>query len=442
MFEGFRTFNPSRRNLLRGTAGLGLTAGVIYLERKLHGAEVLTAVLDQENTWENAVDSNSDFLKKNDFSNVVIGCSFSRDHLNFLYNKYISPKKEATDQDVRAALHLLHGIGIEHFRVGIPIDTQTSPEPGQFVFDKHRSTFDTILDFEGKICKGLGLKVQRWPEYYFPDYFAQYYEIPEIGATISSDNRLANFMMSFIESRVVPFLKKEYGNLDSTQWNNESYAKKIAERQWVMAEDFMLDGIAMIRSHFPKERILMNSTSETNLTEIDNTFSLARDDKVLDWQEAIYGVNFYPNIPKTRNLTGIQEGLLQAIGKDAPFLDPITRSVMDHGGNRFHTFRDRARARGAPMEVTELQLEPFLDPGGDIMSPGSSVQEARFTLARARNHIINADMPSLIRIWGAEWLAFQFMTGRATKDHLQIADLIERINKGSQNARKKLYQES
>jgi hypothetical protein len=83
-----------------------------------------------------------------------------------------------------------------------------------------------------------------------------------------------------------------------------------------------------------------------------------------------------------------------------------------------------SRRIGYAVEVSEGEAEPT----GDITSPGNSAKDFRFMLLRCGGNVLDHSVPSVLRIWGIEYLARKVRDGGLNGEHAQICDLIQRLS--------------
>lgn len=299
-----------------------------------------------------------------------LGVNFSHRHAQWL------------DLDAGELLRsLLNDLGVRRFRISVYWD-EVSPAAGQLDFDPIRRWLDPIQRHGATALVTLGLKAQRWPEFYPPDWLIADNPLPH-GAHLQQHPRVVTHLLLMLE-RMTAFLA-DYDAIDAWQVENEPWLPSMRGTVgWQFSPDLLAREIAVVRDSDPRRRPIVVNHSSQNCFDRRALTAFALADVLA---ENIYTrkPNRWP-WPRYFNV--------YALWLYAPRLRHYSRLL---------------HRAGRPLWITELQAEPWETTDVKQLRPEQigSVSPAR---VRANLNLATRVGASRVYLWGAEWW-------RYTADH-------------------------
>ncbi|HEX6032206.1 MAG TPA: beta-galactosidase [Tepidiformaceae bacterium] len=277
---------------------------------------------------------------------------------------------------------VLSGLGAKYVRISVHWD-EVEPREGVYDF----SLLDALLaeaDRHGaKVLLTVGMKGQRHPEFYIPNWALQRSHTPEGG--IPADDPYLHDRALEMVAAVVSHTAASPA-IDSWSAENEPFIASPRASNWRLTPEWVAEVRDTIRANDPLGRLVLAAHAQH--------FVFDR-----RWQDAldagdILGASIYPF--RDHRVLGID------------FVVPILE-IGPIAPNYAYQARE-ARDQGKQFWITEMQGEPWIhtDPrtvGPDNASPNLTESKFRKSVEYARK-----TGASRVYLWGAEWWLYQ-------KDH-------------------------
>ncbi|MGH2584482.1 MAG: hypothetical protein ACRDJE_06155, partial [Dehalococcoidia bacterium] len=182
----------------------------------------------------------------------TLGVNFSHRHAAWL----------GLDPD-RLLHELLDDLGARHFRISVYWD-EVAPAPDQLDFTLLRRWLDPLQQSGARALITLGLKAQRWPEFYPPTWLTEADRLPD-GAHLAQHPRVVAHLLLMLE-RMTAFLA-DYDAIDSWQVENEPWLPGPGKTVgWRFSPALVAHEIAVVREADPRRRpIVVNHSSQNRL---------------------------------------------------------------------------------------------------------------------------------------------------------------------------------
>ncbi len=274
---------------------------------------------------------------------------------------------------------LLSGLGAKHVRLSVEW-SQVEPQPGQFDWGLMDALLVEAERNGAKVLLTVGVKAQRHPEYYIPDWVLEGASLAD-GDEISSDPYVRERALAMIEAAVAHFSSSPA--IDAWGADNEPYVPSLRASNWSLSREFVQAEVDSIRRNDPRGRPVSINHGQHFVFDRRWQHALADADVLA---QSLYPWRNY-RIPGRTLVVPILE-----IGPLAPNYNYQARL---------------AREQGRDFWITEMQAEPWVD--GDIRLVSPEKPSANLTGANFRKNIEYARRvgASRIYLWGAEWWLFQ-----------------------------------
>ena len=281
---------------------------------------------------------------------------------------------------------LLDDLGVRHVRLSVYWD-EVAPAPGQLDFAPVRRWLSPLEERGARALVTLGLKAQRWPEFYPPAWLVEGNPLPH-GARLEEHQRVIAHLLLMLE-RMTAFLA-DYDAVDAWQVENEPFLPSMRHTVgWQFSPELLRREIEVVREADPRRRpIVVNHSSQHRLDQ-QWIFVLALADRVAE--------NVYTRKPNRwpwpRYVNAYAMWLL------APPLARIGRL---------------ARQLGKQLWITELQAEPWEHEDVHALTPEriGSVSPERI---EDNLRLVRRAGARRIYLWGAEWWRFTADRDRDTR---------------------------
>ncbi len=274
---------------------------------------------------------------------------------------------------------LLTGLDARYIRLSVQW-SQVEPRDGEYDF----ALLDALLweaeRHEAKVLLTVGMKGQRHPEYYIPEWVLAE-SVPPEGGTPSDDPFIRERALRMVEAVVRRTAASTA--IDSWAAENEPFVISGRSAHWRLTPEWVAAVRDTIHANDPAGRPVVAAHAQ----------HFVRDRR---WQDAlevgdVLGTSIYP----FRNYS--------ALGMD--FVMPILE-IGPIAPNYAHQRRE-AEGRGKEFGITEMQAEPWID--GDPRRVGPENPSENLTEGKFRKNIEYARKTGAQRVylWGAEWWLFQ-----------------------------------
>jgi hypothetical protein len=296
----------------------------------------------------------------------VLGINFSHRHAEWLNQ----------DPDALFA-RLLDELGVRYVRLSAYWD-EIAPSAERMDFTPLRRFLDPLQQRGGRALVTVGLKAQRWPEYYPPEWLTRAHPLPD-GARLDDHPRVIAHLLLMLE-RVTAFLA-DYDAIDAWQVENEPSLPSLRNTVgWLFSPDLLAREIAVVREADPRHRPIVVNHSSQNCLDRRWQVGLRLADVIA---ENVYTrkPNRWP-WPRYFNVHAI------------PLYAPPLRRYGEVAGRL-----------GKGYWITELQAEPWERQDVHTVTPEMicSVSPKRI---RENLRLVRRAGAQRIYLWGAEWWRF------------------------------------
>ncbi len=288
---------------------------------------------------------------------------------------------------------ILDQLDVRHIRLSA-YWYQIEPAPGQFDFSSIDWQIDEAAQHGVAVTLSVGIKGQRSPEFYMPDWLMAGRHIPD-GDSPANYPDISAAALAFVQATVQH--EADNSTVEVWQVENEPYVHFWrTAHDWSLPERFVDQEAAAVRSADPLHRPLL--ITHASWLSTDGTWRriLSTTDIV---GEAVY--------------TKRQRGPFAFVYL-LPFqLGPLTPNLP--GQER------TARTQGKAVWISELQAEPFEAPWVGIRSvPTCNFPSISPDLMRANLTLARRSGAERAYLWGAEWWYF-CLTQRRDPSYWQVA---------------------
>jgi hypothetical protein len=269
---------------------------------------------------------------------------------------------------------LLDDLGVRHVRLSVYWD-EVAPAPDQIDFEPLRRWLDPLQERHARALVTVGLKAQRWPEYYPPDWLVRDNPMPH-RARLDDHPRAVAHLLLMLE-RVTAFLA-DYDAIDAWQVENEPWITSIRGTVgWRFSADLLAREIAVVRESDPRRRpIVVNHSTQSRFDRRAYQGAPLAD---------VLAENIYTRKPTGRSWPRYVN--TYALG---PFAPPLRNLAA---------FLRRHRRR---FWITELQAEPW--ESHDVKSaPPSAIGSISPDRLQANLRLAERVGTTRVYLWGAEW---------------------------------------
>ena len=272
---------------------------------------------------------------------------------------------------------LLDEAGVRRLRLSAYWD-ELAAEPGRIDFAPLRPWLDLAARYDARVLMTVGVKAQRHPEFYPPEWLVRDHPIPH-GAALDGHERLVAALLLMLE-RVTAYLA-DVDVIEAWQVENEPFLP-VARRTvgWRISPALLAREIAVVEEVDPRHRPIVVNHSSRSVLDRGWWTALQLAD--------VLGQNVYTRRPAS--LGPRRYWNAHAFGPLSPSL--------------------RRQARIAAMLekelwITELQAEPWEREEMIRLAPGDvhSVSPERI---RANLRLVARAGARRVYLWGAEWWRF------------------------------------
>ncbi|MGI8552568.1 MAG: beta-galactosidase [Dehalococcoidia bacterium] len=287
---------------------------------------------------------------------------------------------EDCHQAYTAILEQLH---VRHIRLSAYWD-QIEAQAGVYDFSELDWQIDEAARHGTAVTLSVGMKAQRAPEYYLPDWVRAGQHIPE-GASPAANPAIAAATLDFVRATV----QHEAGKaaIETWQVENEPFVHFWhTAHDWSLPEWFVQQEAAAIRASDPQGRPLLITHASWLRTDGTLRQILKTADIV---GEAVY--------------TKRQRGLFAGIYLYPFELGPLTPDLPRQART--------AERQGKELWISELQAEPFEANWVTVKTPDAQTfPSISPELLESNLRLAERSGATRVYLWGAEWWYYQLHT--------------------------------
>ena len=275
-----------------------------------------------------------------------------------------------------AYLAILDQLDVRHVRLSA-YWSEIEPSPGQYDFSELDWQIQQAADRGVDVTLSVGIKGQRAPEFYLPDWVRAGRRIPD-GGSPADDPAIAPAALDFVRVTV----EHEAGRSAIEVWQveNEPYVHFWrTAHDWSLPQWFVAREAAEIRAADPAHRPLL--ITHASWLRTDST-----------WQQILQTADVVGEAVYSKRQRGPLAGIYLY-----PFrIGPLTPDLP--GQER------TAKREGKAVWISELQAEPFEAPWVDLQQRQScAVPSISPALLRANLTLAARSGAERAYLWGAEW---------------------------------------
>jgi len=417
----------TRRTFLGALPFAGVGAAVAG-EALLKSAENLVAervvdpVLEQIDDIKRIGVSNEVFLKENEeiLKDVELGCSFSPEQIEWLYQKEDGIYGDVKDKALEALKIIVKDLKIRNIRLGIRWYNAPQREDGSIDFSFYEPYFNYLLnecEEDVDITLNVGGKVFRYPEQHHSPVVLKRLgksgNVPENGSVIEADSDLAKETLKYTDS-LLKHMTAKYGEklkskVKVIQIENEPFVN-FGQYKWTMSEEYLEQAVELAHKYFPESSLLFN-TGPFRVKQVGDFMKrLLAKDKTLKGK-LIFGLDYYYQVddPDDQNNW---INTIPVIGQ----LDPFTKMKIAGSPSCPNDIEDLI------IQIAEGQMEGWRR----YEDPGNSVQHLRYMILRCAKFLMvnRRDVKKKIYLWGIEGFVKKIMQNKLTKEHIKMRDFM------------------
>jgi hypothetical protein len=245
---------------------------------------------------------------------------------------------------------------------------EVEKEENKYDFSQIKSEVELAQNLGFEIILNIGMKAQRWPEYFLPEYINT--KLLPKGSDVSLNDRIKDRTLKFIEQSIITL--KDFSSIKSWQIENEPLDKS-GPNNWRISAKFLQEEIDLAKNLDPQRPMLItlwgNDLQKRDL--LPTVLKLQNIDSI--------GFDFYPKSPLFKWLY---------IGPDVSLsgIKGISHVV---------------KQKGFSPIITELQAEPWEK--FDWQKTPSLIKSV--SIAQIQSNISNYSRLDFdeIYLWGAEY---------------------------------------
>ncbi len=276
---------------------------------------------------------------------------------------------------------ILRGTGAQYVRLSVEWST-VEPQPGVYDFRVIDAMLAEAQRDKAHVLLTVGVKAQRSPEFYIPDWVLSKADLPDSG-DISANPYLHDQALAMV--RAVVAHTANSAAIDSWEADNEPYIASSRTNGWTLSRGFVQEIVAAIHAGDAEGRpVVINQAQHF-------VFDRRWKDALSDGD--ILAASIYP----FRNYDIFGHNIVVPILEIGPL-----------GPN--YAAQDRAAAaQGKQFWITEMQAEPWTDTDIRLVTPANpSSNLTHDNLARSIDYARRTGA-SRVYLWGAEWWYYELV---------------------------------
>ena len=317
-----------------------------------------------------------------------IGINFSCNQAEYLLLEdralgaagYVPDNRPGRDDWCASALsRLLTETGARHVRVNVEW-SQVEPEEGRFDFGLVDALLAAAEENGAHVLLGVGIKGQRAPEFYIPDWVSKRTTLRE-GEVISDDPAIHDAALAMVAA-VVRHVAVSPA-VEAWQAENEPYVASARSEGWTLSRQYVTEVVETIRANDPQARPVSINHAQHWVFDQRWRDALADSD--------VLAASLYP----FRNYSVLGLHFVANIVEFGPL------------GSNYRLQGRLAHEAGKQFWITELQAEPWTDGDARLISPENP--SPNLSPAKLRTNIDYGRRAGADRLylWGAEWWLFE-----------------------------------
>lgn len=321
----------------------------------------------------------------------LIGFNFSCDQAEYVLlekpndpSSYVSDSRPGRAEWCASVLEtLLHETGARTVRLSVQWD---DVEPAEGVYDF--SLTDALLAAAERnnatVMLSIGMKAQRHPEYYIPDWALAGIDLPD-GSVVSDVPVIRQRALAMVAETTRHFAQSPV--IDSWGAENEAYIASHRSDRWSLSREYVAEVVRTIHENDPLKRPVSINHAQHFVMDQHWRDALADSD--------ILGQSMYP--ARNGEVFGVK----------------VIANIMEIGALMpNYAYQARlARAAGKQFWVTELQGEPWTEVDSRLITPSNPSHNLVSEGMRENIQYARRTGASRIYLWGAEWWLYQQALG-------------------------------
>lgn len=284
-------------------------------------------------------------------------------------------------------LRLLDELGARRVRLSVYWD-EVAPSAERLDFAPLRRWLDPLEERGASALLTLGLKGQRWPEFYPPAWLTEANPLAR-GARLEEQPRVVAHLLLMLE-RLTAFLA-DYGCIEAWQVENEPFLPGMRRTVgWQISPALLAREMGVVRDSDPRHRqLVLNHSSQSRFDRRGDALRALQAGE----SRMIYAENVYTRKPNRWPWPRYFN----------PYAVPFLRPAL--GGSVLRARNGSARRQNPttpPLWITELQAEPWERVDLRSLTPAmiGSISPARI---ESNLRLVQRAGAEQVYLWGAEW---------------------------------------
>ncbi|HEY8489895.1 MAG TPA: beta-galactosidase [Dehalococcoidia bacterium] len=277
-------------------------------------------------------------------------------------------------------LAILDDLQVKHLRLSV-YWSDVEPSPGRYDFEHLDWLLDEAAERDVQVLLTVGVKAQRYPEFYPPEWLVSAAEVPA-RFTFAEDAEVEARALALVRHTVEHYA--HHPAVAAWQVENEPYLPNIGpEKGWSVGRDLVLREIQVVRETDPLGRpVVVNHASHHRFDPYWRDILATAD---------VLAQNVYTRKPFPLSWLG---GLYVSPYRLGPFTADLSRQAR------------AADQAGKALWITELQAEPWERADVRLLR---QEQIGSIDLRRLEENLRLAANSGATRVylWGAEWWYYQ-----------------------------------
>lgn len=374
--------------------------------------------------WRSSFSTNEQFYQENSdiLSRMRFSTTFSPEQVQYLCRKL---GIVYSDRLLFSQLEkIISEWGIDHIRFSLRWNS-IEKVPGKIDFKLFESLFQYCIELGATIgFAGGPTQAPRYPEQHPPSHVLKeaqnQNEFPKKRSVITADSYLSKRSLLYYEQLMDEISQSlttdQLPKVTEVLLENEPFFK-YGEWQWALSEGHLENVLLIAEKYMPETTSFTINSSEHRHVKRIVHFIEEMQDKYPHLDERFtVGMNYYYHAP-----------WFKIAGREFALPKPFVDSILIGGGRIYKWLHQKSNDIKIGRKITEVQAEPW----GIVKEPGNSAQQLRFATLRAAKNIINPNPQETYDMgyWGSEWLAMQKQAGLHTKEHDEMIDYIQLVNR-------------